>query len=319
MNTVKSVPNAYGKKAIVVDWGTTSLRCMLIGADGRVLAEQESQGGIQFIQNARFEAELMAVIDPWMVDHGPLPVIALGMVTSRNGWVEVPYIPCPAAPSDFAKGILTREPSNGSTLYFLPGLTDKSRVPFPDVMRGEEAQIVGFGLEKELTIVLPGTHSKWARVTAGKVDAFQTFVTGEIFALLSQHSFIAKVAGDDSGDSDWEVMCHGARVARETEGQDSAFLTQLMSVRTGMLAGELVPSQMLSYLSGLVIGAEFRQAMDAGWFAPGDRIGIVGNDGLNGRYRRVAQVFELDIEDGGEQAAVVGALKIFAEKWVMSR
>lgn len=80
-----------------------------------------------------------------------------------------------------------------------------------------------------------------------------------------------------------------------------------------MLAGATVPDQMLSYLSGLVIGTEFRQALDAGWFQPGDTIGIVGNDGLNDRYRRVAEIFDLKIKDGGERAAIFGALEIFAK------
>lgn len=313
MDTQIPTSNPYGKKVIVVDWGTTSLRCVLIAANGKILAETESQGGIQFVKDRRFEPELMKVISPWLEEHGALPVVALGMITSKNGWVEVPYVPCPATPEDLAHGILSRVLPNGSELHFLAGLTDETRSPFPDVMRGEETQIVGFGLDEELTLVLPGTHSKWAQISCGKVDAFQTFVTGEVFALMSQHSFIAKVAGR-SRDDDWDVMEEGALVARESQSKDIAFLTQLFSVRTGMLAGKLKPEQMISYLSGLVIGNEFRQAMDAGWFKPGDTIGVVGNDGLNDRYCRVAQAFDLHVRDGGEHAAVVGALEIFAER-----
>ncbi len=313
MEPVASPRNPHEKKLIVVDWGTTSLRCMLVAASGEIVAETESKGGIQFIRDRRFEPELMQAIAPWLDQYGALPVIALGMITSKNGWVEVPYVPCPASPADLAKGVLSRQLPNGSSLFFLAGLTDKTRAPFPDVMRGEETQIVGFGLTRSLTIVLPGTHSKWATISGGRVDAFQTFVTGEVFALMSQHSFIAKVAGADGHDDDWEALARGARVARDAESKDAAFLTQLFSVRTGMLAGELAPPQMLSYLSGLIIGNEFRQAHDAGWFQPEDTIGIVGNDGLNDRYRRVAKLFNLDVKDGGAQAAVVGALEIFAE------
>lgn len=313
MSTMKSVPNPCGNKVVVVDWGTTSLRCMLIAADGKILAETETEGGVQFIKDKRFEAELMAAIGGWLEENGPIPVLALGMITSKNGWVEVPYVPCPATAESLANGMIRASLSNGSDLFFLSGITDKSRFPFPDVMRGEETQILGFGLDEALTIVLPGTHSKWARVGGGEISKFQTFVTGEVFALFSQHSFIAKAAGQDSRDDNWDAMLHGATVAKAAAIQDAAFLTQLMSVRTGMLADELAADQMLSYLSGLIIGNEFRQSMEAGWFKPGDNIGIVGNDGLNDRYRRVSEIFELHIKDGGEMAAVVGALQIFAE------
>lgn len=254
----------------------------------------------------------MKAIAPWLQKHGAIPVLALGMITSKNGWVEVPYVACPATPGDLANGMIQKSLPNGSDLFFLAGITDKTRFPFPDVMRGEETQIVGFGLDDAMTIVLPGTHSKWAEIGSGEISKFQTFVTGEVFALFSQHSFIAKAAGQDRRDDDWDAMELGATVARDAENQDAAFLTQLMSVRTGMLAGKLTTDRMLSYLSGLVIGNEYRQAMDAGWFKTGDTIGIVGNDGLNDRYRCVSKIFGLNVKDGGEQAAVVGALEIFA-------
>lgn len=297
---------------IVVDWGTTSLRAMLVSQDGKILDHIESQKGIQFIEGRRFEDELVNTIDPWFQQHGDLPVIALGMITSRNGWLEVPYVSCPATVSDLANGVLHHELPNGSDLIFLAGITDTRRQPSPDVMRGEETQIVGFGSQSDLVVVLPGTHSKWSKVSAGQIDSFQTFVTGEIFALLSQHSFIAKAGPDGDTADNWLAFDRGAKVARDSQNADAAFLTQLFSVRTGMLAKNLPAEDMRSYLSGLLIGNEFRQAQDSGWFAVGDTIGIVGNDGLNARYHRVAEIFGLTVRDGGEEAAVVGALEIYA-------
>lgn len=308
-------PELNADKVIIVDWGTTSLRAMLVNGAREVVATNESKNGIQFIQAKRFEPALLAAIMPWLNEHGPLPVIALGMITSKNGWVEVPYVACPVTAQDLAAGMIHRTLPNGSDLYFLAGITDKKRLPYPDVMRGEETQILGYGLTETTTLVLPGTHSKWAKVSAGQIDGFQTFVTGEIFALLSQHSFIAKVAGSDDKGEDWDAFKRGAHVARTSENADAAFLTQLFSVRTGMLAGEIAPVEMTSYLSGLLIGNEFRQAYDGGWFKKGDTIGIVGNDGLNNRYKMVAAVFDLKVHDGGEQAAVVGALEVFGKRY----
>lgn len=115
-------------------------------------------------------------------------------------------------------------------------------------------QILGFGLDEALTILLPGKHSKWARVGGGKISKFQTFVTSEVFALFSQHSFIAKAAGQDSRDNNWEAMLHGATVAKSRRGPECSFPKPAYAFRTVMLAGELATDQILSYLSGLISG-----------------------------------------------------------------
>lgn len=214
-------------KITVVDWGTTSLRATLTDISGRIIAEIENEKGIQFIKDKAFEPELVAANDPWLKEHGTLPVVALGMITSKNGWIEVPYVPWPATPNDLAKGVIHRKLSNGSRLYFLSGITDKTRSPFPDVMRGEETQILGFGLTDASTVVLPGTHSKWSTVRAGRIQGFQTFVTGEIFALMSQHAFIAKAAGVATTPENTDAFERGAKVARDCVGTDMSFLTQL--------------------------------------------------------------------------------------------
>lgn len=310
MDTLKTNPNPCGKRVIIVDWGTTSLRCMLVDETGAILSKTESQDGIQLIKEQRFEEELMLVIQPWLKTNGPLSVIALGMITSKNGWVEVPYVACPASPRDLADGVIAKKLPNGSNLYFLPGITDKTRNPFPDVMRGEETQIVGYGLSKSTVVVLPGTHSKWATIKSGTIYQFQTFVTGEIYALLSQHSFIAKAAGKNLENANWDAFERGVQIAESATGPDASFLTLVFSARTGMLANQLGPDEMRDFVSGVLIGSEFRQSRDAGWFKTGDTVGIVGNDGLNVRYGKAANVFDLKIADGGENTAVSGALEI---------
>lgn len=304
--------STFHRRCIIVDWGTTSLRAALIDGSGHVEAEFETPRGIQFITDRAFEPALLAAVGGWLAEYGPLTILALGMITSRNGWVEVPYVPCPATPADLAHAVVSRSLSDGTPILFLPGLTDPIRRPYPDVMRGEETQIVGYGLGRETTLVLPGTHSKWARVGEGRIQRFQTFVTGEIFALLAQHSFIAKAAGGPSDTFDWQAYDAGVREAAEDRPEARAALSLLFAARTGMLAGKLAPSEIRDYVSGLLIGHEFAEAQSCGWFRDQDRIGIVGNDGLNARYGRAARVFGLTVEDGGEAAAITGALAIAA-------
>jgi 2-dehydro-3-deoxygalactonokinase len=311
MNTPNQSPAAEPvtkPAAVIVDWGTTSFRADLVTGAGEVLGHVETPQGISELGGCGFEAVLLVALAPWRRTHGPLPVVALGMVTSRNGWIEVPYVPCPAGPADLARGAVRRVLPEGTPLLLLPGLTDPARLPFPDVMRGEETQIVGNGLARAATVVLPGTHSKWARVRDDRIEGFQTFVTGEVFALLSKHSFIARAAVAPAA-PDMAAFRRGLTEA----GRTPAMLSVLFSARTGVLAGGLRPEEVGDYLSGLVIGQEFRQAREAGWFEPGGSVDIVGNDGLNMRYGVAAEVFGLNVRTTADAAAIRGALAILAQ------
>src|SRR5690554_6645508 len=134
---------ASDASSIVVDWGTTSFRATLVTDAGDVLDQIKTQQGVSTLKMGDHENILMETLQPWFQAHGALPVVALGMVTSRNGWIEVDYVPCPAGPAELSAGTVNRVLPNGSKLMFLPGLTDPARKPFPDVMRGEETQVVG--------------------------------------------------------------------------------------------------------------------------------------------------------------------------------
>ena len=291
--------------SIIVDWGTTSLRAALVDADGRELDSLETAQGISTLKTGEHEDTLMTALSPWFLKYGAVPVAALGMITSRNGWVEIPYVPCPAGPIELAAGTTKRSLPNGSDLVFLAGLTDLARRPFPDVMRGEETQIVGHGLAEDATLIIPGTHSKWASVKAGRIDSFQTFVTGEIFALLMNHSFIARGAAQPPVD-DIAAFHLGIDEAKNSK----AMLSVLFSARTGGLAGKLSATQLRSYVHGLVIGQEFHQAHDTGWYSDGHKATIIGNDGLNDLYRIAAKAFGLDISLGADDVLHRGALDI---------
>ena len=298
---------------IVVDWGTTNFRAALVGTDGKTKANIETSNGIQSVQDGAFETVLMEAISPWLDAYGPLTVVALGMVTSRSGWIEVPYVTLPAAASELAAGTINQVLPNGSKLIFLPGITDMSGQPFPDVMRGEETQIVGHGLDHDAIVVLPGTHSKWAKVKDKKIEGFQTFVTGEIFALLSQHSFIAKTGMHAQTNApNWSAFDKGVVVAQNGEGGENPFLSVLFSARTGMLANELKPADMLDYVSGLLIGYEFREALNCSRFSGVSELFVVGNDGLNDRYIRTANALSLDVYDAGAETAIQGVRDILS-------
>lgn len=295
---------------VVVDWGTSSFRAALTGEGGAILDTIESDEGISRFSKDAFEPLLMRRLDRWFAAHGPLPVVCVGMITSRNGWVEIPYVSCPATVHDLAAGARSQRLANGALVTFVGGLSDPSGDPFPDVMRGEETQIVGFGMDRDIVLVLPGTHSKWARVRAGRIERFRTFVTGEIYALLSEHSFIARGSAEACRAPVWEAFERGAELASSGRRAPRAFLADIFSTRTGLLAGALSPGDISDYVSGLVIGHEFLEATSSESFGSAGSIGIVGSRTLSERYARVARIFGLDIVEGGADAAVRGALAV---------
>jgi 2-dehydro-3-deoxygalactonokinase len=190
----------------------------------------------------------------------------------------------------------------------MPGLTDRSAKPFPDVMRGEETQLVGLGLDRDRLVVLPGTHCKWAHIGEGRILRFRTLVTGEMFANLSRHSFIVQMAKPQP-EPDWAAFGHGLDAARDP-AVGAGLLSRLFSVRTGWLAGALKAEEASDYLSGLILGSEFREVAELGWFEAGDDIVIVGGERLVELYSRAAAAFDLTPRAGPPDASVRGCLAI---------
>ena len=286
-------------------------RALLVDAAGAVLDRIETRDGIQSVPKSGFEEVLARQIAPWRAAHGLLPIYAAGMIGSRNGWLEMPYVETPAGLEALAGAVRKITLADGGSMAFLPGLTDKSVKPFPDVMRGEETQLAGLGLEPDRMVVLPGTHSKWARIAGGRITRFQTFMTGEVFGLLSR-SFVSQPAqGQARAEPDWSAFAYGLDAAHD-RSQPSGLLSRLFSVRTGWLAGKLLPEQMTDYLSGVVVGTEFREAWNMGWFGTGDAVTIIGGAGLAEVYRRAALAFGLVPGFGPADAAVQGCLAIAA-------
>ncbi|MBU8537943.1 2-dehydro-3-deoxygalactonokinase [Falsiroseomonas tokyonensis] len=238
---------------IGVDWGTTSLRAYRIGAAGAPEARIDRPGGILTVPEGGFPAALREAIGPWLVE-GETKVLLCGMVGSRQGWVEAPYLRCPAGPAEIAAAT-TPIPFEGAELRLIPGLTTEDGSGIPDVMRGEEtklvalAETIGSGLA-----CLPGTHSKWARLEGGRVTGFTTHMTGETFAALSQHTILARTSVE--GPDVPEAFARGVERARQPGG----LLHHLFGARTLHLMGRLAQAETRSFLSGLLIGHEIAAA-----------------------------------------------------------
>ena len=164
------------KPCIALDWGTTSFRAYEVSAEGKVVNEAAAPEGILAVKDGKFEETLESHIGSW---SKALPVVASGMITSSQGWVECPYAECPAGASDLAKSITRKTTTSGRRIHFITGLHYASPTIQHDVMRGEETQVIG-SLETGATqFITPGTHSKWISVEDSKVLDFATYMTGE--------------------------------------------------------------------------------------------------------------------------------------------
>ncbi len=272
---------------IAIDWGTSSLRGALLDRQGAVLQERSAPLGILHVPLGGFEAAFNDHFGDWMRPPGQVALMA-GMVGSQQGWQEAPYCPCPAGAQDIAGALRWVQPGRIAIVPGLScrhaGLTDHEDLgQVPDVMRGEETQILGALAatgQDEATLVLPGTHSKWARVRAWRIEDFTTYMTGEVYQLLRQHSILARTLppAQDAAAPDEEAFEWG--VTRALQGR--GLLHTAFSVRTLSLFKQVPVTRLPDYLSGLVIGEEVRMhAPD-----PSTPVLVVGASALAARYVR---------------------------------
>jgi 2-dehydro-3-deoxygalactonokinase len=252
---------------LALDWGTSSLRAFLMQA-GEVVETRQSGHGIQHLPapgTTGFEQAFAGIAGDWLQRWPALPVVASGMVGSAQGWREAPYVCCPASTRSLAAQGVRVASGLGPDVLIAPGVLfdefDQTPDQLPDVMRGEEVQIGGaLALNPDWAerscFVLPGTHSKWAQVVDGRIVRFSSFLTGELFAVLRQHSILGRLmpASGECATVDWSAFGLGL-----TTGYGSApgeFSHQIFAARTLGLTGRLPPASLADYLSGLLIGHE---------------------------------------------------------------
>lgn len=276
---------------LAVDWGTSSLRAARIAADGTVLEQRASARGILTVPAGGFPAVLQETCGDWLQDPATLCLVS-GMAGSRQGWREAPYRECPAGFAELAESLCWIAPGR---IGLVPGLSCETR-GVPDVIRGEEVQVFGAMAllqQREGVFVLPGTHSKWVQVRAGRVDSFATFMSGEVYALLRQHSILARMMPADDGALDEEAFTRGVLHAQDT----GSLLRSAFSARTLALF-ERVPAPALpSYLSGLVIGEELRLR------DPASRsVVLIGSPTLTQRYALALRTLGCDAHSLGPEA-----------------
>lgn len=264
---------------ISLDWGSSNLRARLFDREGKVVEIRSSAQGLLSLPDRSFESTLRALCGNWL-RGGEVPLIANGMIGAREGWVEAPYLNCPATALDAANALVRVTLTDGAVLHIVPGLRCTSPSGQDDVMRGEETQLWGLEPGDPACCVLPGTHSKWARLDGwGRVTSFETSLTGELYAMLTQHSMLSKLMRFDGERMD----CFDEGAALGLAQYDRLSLV-LFSVRTAGLLGRVPPEGLPDFLSGLLIGAEVGSTL-AYW--PQGGVKLLGESDLCARYERV--------------------------------
>jgi 2-dehydro-3-deoxygalactonokinase len=272
-----------------VDWGTTNRRVYVLEGDGTVLATDRDDRGILAVGCEGFAAEAAAI----RARHGDLPMLCAGMVGSVNGWVEAAYVDCPAGLGDLAAALAWPEPGHTA---IVPGVrfADDRRA---DVMRGEEVQLLGAvaaGLAAaDAMLCQPGTHCKWAAMAAGRIASFRTTMTGEVFALLRQHSLLAGFMAGDVVDGE----AYRAGVAAAA---DATLLGDLFGARAGVLTGRRDARDVAAYVSGLLIGSDVREQA----IALGSTVHLLADPALGTLYT-------VAIEAAGAHAVLIDSQAAF--------
>lgn len=289
-----------------IDWGTSNRRSYILDARGELVRQHDDDAGILNV-NGDFAGSLRALLQTLGLERAD--IVMSGMVGSRNGWQEAPYLTTDrplTALHDNLMPVDTGIP--GVRCRVAPGYKYIDPNGIPDVMRGEEAQILGaLALSGSDAsggwFLLPGTHSKWARVEQGRIMEFLTFMTGEFFALFSQHGTLSKVIGN-TDESFPEAFAAGVRAAKHGSFPHTAFGCRALVV-TDMMPAE----HTASYLSGLLIGTEMHDIIQRTTSAPGTPVQVIGSPGLSARYLSALELLGVPSRAWQPDTVYLAALK----------
>lgn len=277
---------------IAIDWGSTHLRAYAMTQDNQLLNEKTSSQGMGSLTPTAFEPALLSLIADWLppVSAGshtdqPVSVIACGMVGARQGWQEAPYQQVPCQPISTSDMISVSTQDHRIDVKILAGVCQSEPA---DIMRGEETQIAGLIAETQLTtgtVCLPGTHSKWVTFNDGEIEHFATYMTGEVFSLLSQQSMLRHTVSSD----DWDEAAFIEGVTHSIEKPED-LLSNCFRLRARDLLQDLAAASARSHLSGLIIGAELAGAQA---LFSGRPIALIGEPVLSDLYAQA--LHSLDI------------------------
>ncbi|MCY9802596.1 2-dehydro-3-deoxygalactonokinase [Vibrio scophthalmi] len=260
---------------IAVDWGTSNFRAFLMTEDGLAIDKITASCGLLAVPDGLFSETFRQLTSPWAGKIESLPVLLGGMVGSQQGWCDVPYASLPVSIHDLSENLVDVELPWGQKGWIVPGAAGDNQFEFHDVMRGEEIQLMGLAHQlgqNNVIAILPGTHSKHARIKEQSLISFQTYMTGELFSILKQHSILGRQLPE-------QHHSKNAFLKGVDAGRKGLLSAVIFSARTERLFNHISSSNIESYLSGILIGAELSA------ISTDDLVYIVGDEKLCTLYQ----------------------------------
>jgi len=268
---------------LVLDWGTSSFRAYLLDKDGTIENSLSSDSGILHRKDRGFEEVLKKHLHQLAgYTHG-MPVIASGMITSRQGWVETGYCECPVRPQDLAANLVPLHSEAAGTIHFVAGV--KQCRPTPDIMRGEECQLAGLEGAETRQVILPGTHSKWVQMQDGAISRFCTFMTGDIYQALTRTTILRALPHTEWTEEGFRL---GVKEGFHLQATHRGLLASLFQVRVKSILEEMSGEKAAGFLSGILIGAEIAEAGELRLAGSLPYL-VIGSEELTGVYCRALQ------------------------------
>jgi 2-dehydro-3-deoxygalactonokinase len=297
---------------IAGDWGTSNLTLALCDATGHALESVKGPGAAE--SRGRFAAVFDELTARW-VGGGRLPAVLCGMVGSAFGWREVPYLPCPADLNELAdEPVAARD-----GVRIVPGMRCTNPLGAPDVMRGEETQLLGAqALDASMSrgkqlVCMPGTHTKWVSLNGSVVQEFLTAPTGELFAMLCEHSVLVR---DPATPVIHDAAAFERGLVESAKHPEVSLLHKLFQARSLRLDRQLSPQAAASWMSGLLVGTDVGGALPL--LANHDvdaPIYVIGAPQLTASYAvAIAHRGRTAVQIVGARAALAGLAQVYREQ-----
>ena len=292
---------------IGIDWGTTTFRAYLYDQSSAYVDRISSAAGIMQEKKSDFEDILYGQIGSWLARYPTIPILASGMITSKQGWVETPYLPCPASLEDLGKTLTQIKLRDNRDIYFVAGVSQLQ--PTANIMRGEETQMAGLASRVPMLAVLPGTHSKWIWMADERIARFTTFMTGELFTALTEHTILGRLITDKQNP---ESFRRGVEEGYFSAPGTGGILSQLFGARAKPILDLMQPDAVYDYISGLLLGTEVKEAVELGIEADIEPL-ICGSSGLVNRYQEALQICGFKVSVAEQDTAPTGLYRIAGE------
>ncbi|NNF45635.1 MAG: 2-dehydro-3-deoxygalactonokinase [Desulfofustis sp.] len=298
---------------IGIDWGTTTFRAYLYDQSSTYVDRISSAAGIMQELHPDFENILYDQIGSWLTRYPSIPIIASGMITSRQGWVETPYLACPASLENLGKILTAFRLHDGRDIHFVAGVSQQH--PTANIMRGEETQMAGLASRKPTLAVLPGTHSKWIWMADECISRFTTFITGELFTALTERTILGRLITDQKDPTSFRL---GVEEGYYSSSRTGGILSQLFGARAKPILGLMQPDAVYDYISGLLLGTEVKEAVELGVEAQ-IRPLVCGSSALVTRYQKALQICGFKVSVAEQDSASTGLYRIAVEAGLLAR